>query len=287
MRSRTFSALLGCVAALAFSAAPANAVPASPEPEPSALVRGAHFSPDTPAVDVYLTDAAGGNPTKALSNVSYGDVSKYQRIKSGSYTVSMRPAGADPSTPAAISWTLDAKPDSVSTAMAIGMNQHPQARVLSDDLTPPPTGQALVRVIQASERAKTVDVTADNGLVLASKVPFADITDYTTVPAGSWPITTRSVDNRDITTGTDVTLKAGGANTVVVLDDVGQGISMRVVDDALGTDLPPIGPPETGDGATAMPDVSPRRVALWGFSGVMTLAAAVVLFGFRRAGKNL
>jgi hypothetical protein len=285
MRSYTLASLLACLAALTFSTSPASAAPAAPTPDnAAAMLRGAHFSPDTPAMDVYLTKA-GGETTKSSSGVSYGDVGGYQRIEPGSYTVSMRPAGAEASTPPAISWALDAKPGSAFTALAIGMHDSLEGRVLSDDLNPPPAGQARVRIIQASDRAQKVDVTADDGLVLAAKVPFTGTTDYTTVPAGELPVTARSVDKREITTTTKLTLTAGGANTLIVLNGTDQPISTRIVDDAVGTDLPPTGPPETGGGAMAIPDISAdaRRVAMWGLSGLMILAAAFVGFGFRQA----
>ena len=65
----------------------ANAAPVSSQ----AYVRGAHFSPDTGAVDVYLTAFSGGTSTLWLSSVTYGDVSNYEPIAAGVYAVSMRP----------------------------------------------------------------------------------------------------------------------------------------------------------------------------------------------------
>jgi hypothetical protein len=38
----------------------------------AAFVRGAHFSPDTAGVDVYLTAFSGGTSTLWLSDVGYG-----------------------------------------------------------------------------------------------------------------------------------------------------------------------------------------------------------------------
>jgi hypothetical protein len=247
MRSNITSALLGCIAALALSTSPASAAPAAPAQATSAMVRGAHFSPDTPAVDIYLTDLSDGTTTKALSHVGYGDVSDYQRIQPGRYTVDIRPAGTDLATPVTFSLTLDAQPGSAFTALAIGMHDSLEGRVLSDDLTPPPAGWARMRVIQAADRAQLVGITADSGLVPPAQLPFATITGYLTVAAGSWPVTTSSVDDPDITTTTNVALKAGGANTVIVLDGLDPGsIWMRVVDDAI--DLPRSGLASTGGG---------------------------------------
>jgi hypothetical protein len=240
--------LAGCVALVASSTSPVSAAPGA---DASAMVRGAHFSPDTPSVDVYLTNLAGGTTTLALSKVGYGDISSYQRLAPGLYSVGMRPAGADPSTPVAISWKLDAKPGSAFTALAIGMNKTLQGRVLSDDLTPPPAGQARVRIIQAADHASKADVKAANGPTFGTQVPFTTTTDYATFPAGTWPVTARSADDPKVSATTSVTLTAGHSSSIVVLDDPKQGISVRFIDDAIGTDLPPSGPVATGGGSTA------------------------------------
>src|SRR6201996_1600885 len=206
MRSReiamhkTIPALAGCVAVLALNVAPASAAP------PAAMVRGAHFSPDTPSVDVYLTSFSGGTTTLALSDVGYGDVSKYQRLEPGLYTVGMRPAGASPSTPVAFSWKLDAKPGAAFTALAIGMNKSLQGRVLSDDLTAPPAGQSRVRIVQAAHNAQRADITTENGPVFGKAVPFTTTTGYTVVQSGSWLATASASDDPKITTQSNVQL---------------------------------------------------------------------------------
>jgi hypothetical protein len=216
----------------------------------------------------------------ALSNVGYGDVSKYQRLEPGLYTVGMRPAGASPSTPVVFSWKLDAKPGAAFTALAIGMNKSLQGRVLPDDLTPPPAGQARVRIIQAADRVPAAHVAAEKGPVFGAKVPFAATTDYAPFPAGTWPVTASSADNPKLTTTTDITLTAGHDGSMVVLDDAKQGISVRFVDDAVGTDLPPAGPVATGGGATAAAADRGETLsaAAWTAAG-LTFAATIALAG--------
>jgi hypothetical protein len=286
MHTKTLPALTGCVVAVALSVSPASA---APPPGNAAMVRGAHFSPDTPSVDVYLTSFSGGTTTLALSNVGYGDVSKYQRLEPGLYTVGMRPAGASPSTPVVFSWKLDAKPGAAFTALAIGMNKTLQGRVLSDDLTPPPTGQARVRIIQAADRATSARVAAGNGPVFGDKVPFAATTDYAPFPAGSWPVTASSADNPKLSSTTNITLSAGHDGSIVVLDDAKQGISVRFVDDAIGTDLPPAGPVATGGGSTSAVAQRDSNLsgAAWTVAG-LALAATLALAGttMRRARRQ-
>lgn len=276
MRRHTLFALLACIATTALSAPPAWAEPPSGQ---SALLRGAHFSPDTPSVDVYLTSFAGGTTKLALSNVGYGDVSDYKPIDPGMYTVGMRPAGADPSTPVAISWTLDAKPGQAFTACAIGMHDALQGRVLSDDLSAPLAGQTRVRIIQAASRAPTADIVATNGPVIGKGVPFGTTANYTTVAAGSWPVTARSTDNSPLSTTTNVTLGAGRVSTLVLLDAKGPGISMRVLEDAVGQDRPPQGPVAAGAGSTFAAASNPLHTAGVVLT-VLALATTVGLLGF-------
>jgi hypothetical protein len=248
MKMQAIPALAACVTLVALGTPPASAAPVN---QATASVRGAHFSPDTPSVDVYLTAFSGGTSKLALSNVGYGDVSDYQTIPAGLYTVGMRPAGADPSTPVAISWTLDAKPGEAFTAMAIGMHDALQGRVLTDDLTAAPPDQARVRVIQAASKAPKVDVKADNGPVVGTAVPFGTSTDYENVSAGKWPLTAQASDNSAMKATTSGTFAPGTINTVVLLDTKQNGLAMRVLPDGVPESPVPGGPVEAGGGSTA------------------------------------
>jgi uncharacterized protein DUF4397 len=281
MRAKTTAALLACVAMGALNAPPASAEPA---PQPQAMLRAAHFSPDTPGVDVYLASFSGSTEKLALSNVGYGDVSDYSALAPGQYTVGMRPHGADPSTPVVFSWTLDAKPGQAFTALAIGMNKTLQGKVLSDDLTAPPAGQSRVRIVQASDTAPRADITADNGPVFGKAVPFTTTTDYSTVPAGTWPVTAVSSSNPAVTTKASETLKAGQANTIVLLDAKGGGLSMKVLDDAVGVNIPPLGPVQAGGGSTAVTTSWMRSGAL-GMTAVALLATMVLLGTVMRSSR--
>jgi sortase (surface protein transpeptidase) len=284
MRTHPLIAVLACTTALAFSAAPAAA---APDTGAQAMVRAAHFSPDTPSVDVYLTSFAGGTTTLALSNVGYGDVSGYKPLTPGLYTVGMRPAGADPSTPVVFSWTLDAKSGAAFTALAIGLNKSLQGRVLADDLNAPP-GQARVRIVQAAHNAPKADITAANGPVFGKAVPFTTTTEYTTVPAGSWPVTARAVDNPNTTTTTNVTVPAGRAMTLVLLDAGQNGLSLRTVVDGASPPNAPAGPVAAGGGATAVGSGTPlHNVSM--VLAALAFTVTLVLFGvtLRRSGAAM
>lgn len=239
-----------------------------------ALVRGAHFSPDTPGVDVYLTAFAGGTAKLWLSSVGYGDVSGYQRVTPGLYAVSMRLHGAAASTPAALSWTLNAGAGKAYTAAAVGMNKQLHGIVLRDELARPQTGSGSLRVIQAASAAPHVDVLAQGGPSIASGAAFATQTTYTAVPAGSVSIVARSVEKPSIEASANVAVAAGSIGTVVVLDTRSGGITLRTLLDAAGASAVPIGSVPGGGGGTA--SLPAERTDWLAFS--LTIAGALAAF---------
>lgn len=268
--------LLAVAAGIACLAVP-GAASAAPAAEPTAIVRGAHFSPDTPGVDVYLTAFSGGTSTLWLSSVGYGDVSAYRRLTAGLYAVSMRPHGQPASVPAALTWTLDAHAGSAYTAAAVGLNAQLHGIVLRDELTPPASGSGRVRVIQAASRAAHASLTATNGPVVTADAAFATSTAYATVPAGSWPLVARSDATPALTATSTVTISAGSVNSVVLLDAKGAGLTLRAVTDAAGAAVAPVGAVPAGDGGTATVPARDDRLAYGALAGGVLLAASGVL----------
>lgn len=183
---------LGVVAASAaagaFVATPAQAAPVAG----IATVRSAHLSPDAPGVDVYLTAFSGGNTRLWVPDERYGGVSPYTRIAAGQYVVLMRKHGAPASSPAMLTWNLDAKAGQAYTAAAVGTEGKRTGTVLKDDLTAPKAGFGRVRLIQAASRAPQATVVAVNGPVVARNAAFPTSTGYTQVPAGTWPLTAQA-----------------------------------------------------------------------------------------------
>lgn len=284
MIRRTLRSVLRVSAAACLVLAPAffGTATAAGAASPAALLRGAHFSPDTPGVDVYLTAFAGGTATLWLSKVGYGDVSGYQRVTPGVYAVSMRPHGAAASTPAALSWTLNARAGKAYTAAAIGMNEHLKGIVLRDDLTQPSSGNASFRVIQAASRAPHVDVVAQGGPTIARGAAFGTQTGYTTVAAGSWPLVAHSIEAPTLQARADVSVQAGTVETVVVLDST-SGITLRTVRDAAGSRKVPAGAVPAGGGgpaATAPTDSAALGLTIAG--GVAALAGLTLWLRPRR-----
>ena len=276
---------VAAVAALGLGIPAATTVAVAAPSETNAVIRGAHFSPDTPGVDVYLTAFSGGTSTLWLTNVGYGDVSPYGRIAPGLYAVSMRPHGAAASTPPALTWTLDAKAGAAYTAAAVGMNSQLHGIVLHDEFTAPKSGTGLVRVIQAASRAPHADLLATNGPVVAKDAAFATSTAYTTVPAGDWPITARVDGTAGVSTTSDVQITSGSVNSIVLLDAKGSGLTLRSIVDAAAAATAPIGPVQAGGGGTA----TRSHGSSWARDSVAALglvAAGLGVAVVRRSGRR-
>jgi Domain of unknown function (DUF4397) len=208
-------------------------------------IRLAHLSPNTPAVDVYLYSFGNSNAEIRLNHVAYGDVSPYESVTAGDYSVAMRLAGASPSSAPVLSTGVDVQAGHAYTVAGMGPESGLRLQVLDDDLTTP-SGEALVRVIQASLKDQQVKVTYGS-TVLASKLAFAAVTSYIAVTPGTQTVTV-TADGGDA--NTTVTLAAGTVHTLVVLDGA-NGLEIDNLTDAAGSGEPPTGGANTGFGGTA------------------------------------
>ena len=214
------------------------------------LLRLAHLSPDTPAVDVYVDAVADPEAGITLEGVDYGTVSDYQDVPPGTYTVSMRAAGADPDDPAG---ALDDRRGGRATARSRwpGWACSPTSglEIIEDSLDMPPSGQARMRVLAAASNAETLDVALADGTSVATGLAFASTSDYVDVPAGS---TTLQVSaGGEPPTDLPVDLDAGAVYSVLVLDEPDGGLTVEPVLDAASAGVVPVGGVETGAGGTA------------------------------------
>jgi Domain of unknown function (DUF4397) len=231
-------------AALVMSAGLLSTVPAWASPG-AGWVRLAHLSPNTPPVDVYLYSFGDPSARLVLRHVSYGVVSPYQEIPAGDYTVSMRAAGAPPTSPPVLSTTFWVSTGDAYTVAGMGPASGLRLKVLKDTLAVP-AGRALVRVIQASLRQHVVSVTF-GGLTLTRALEFGSTTPYRVVTAGTQVV--RVTGNGD-GASLDLSLPADTIHTLVVLDGPG-GLRISDLEDAAGSQVQPSGGVATGLGGTA------------------------------------
>jgi len=221
------------------------AAPAASAHSGTGWLRLAHLSPNTPAVDVYLYSFGNSSAMVVLKHVTYGTVSGYEKVASGEYTVAMRGAGAAAGSKPVLSTTIDVATGAAYTVAGMGPASGLRLQVFKDALTTP-KGKSLVRVIQASLQQHKVTVTA-GGTALASSLPFADVTSYKAVAAGTRKV--HASGGTENTTKT-VSLAAGSIHTIVILDDPGH-LTIDNLTDAVGSATAPAGAPATGLGGTA------------------------------------
>jgi hypothetical protein len=253
-----------------------------------ALLRVAHLSPDTPAVDVALAllpdedDAPLDDPGPDIATgLGYGDVRPYRDLAPGRYALSVRRADSGPRTPPSLSIRIDVPPGGARTVALSGSFADLSLTVLTDDLTAPAPGTARVRVLAAAAGAPTVDLAVPGGPALAEALPFGGAAPWRTVPAG--PTTARLGPGTGASSDLPLDLRAGSVTSLLVLDDPRGGLTLRVAVDAAGPVAVPTGPVAAGGGGAAG-TASRLPVAALAGAGVLLLAG---LRGRRRVVLSL
>jgi hypothetical protein len=239
-------------------------------------IRLAHLSPNTPPVDVYLYSFGNSNAKIVLDHVAYGEVSPYETVTAGDYSVAMRAAGASPTSPPVLSTGVDILAGHAYTVAGVGPESGLRLAVLDDDLTTP-AGQALVRVIQASLKDQVVNVTFGS-TTLASKLAFGTVSSYQAVSPGTQTV---SVSASGGSVNSTVTLAAGTVHTLVVLDGA-SGLEIDNLTDAVGSGEPPLGGAATGFGGTAAHGPGSALPWLGLIAAGLVLALTGALTGRRR-----
>ncbi len=221
---------------------------ASPATKGTGWIRLAHLSPNTPAVDVYLYSFDDSNAMIVLHHVAYGTVSPYESVQAGDYSVAMRAAGASATSQPVLSTSVTIAAGHAYTVAGMGPESGLRLQVLDDDLTTP-SGQALVRVIQASLKQQEVKVSLGS-TILSGGLKFASVSAYQTVTPGTETVSVSAVSAGAGDANSSVTLAAGTVHTLVVLDGA-SGLEVVSLEDASGSGKPPLGGVSTGFGGTA------------------------------------
>ena len=214
-------------------------------------IRLAHLSPNTPAVDVYLYSFGDSSAQIVLHHVAYGTVSPYEQVPTGDYTVAMRAAGAAASSAPVLSASVDVVAGHAYTVAGLGPESGLRLQVLDDQLTTP-SGQALVRIIQASLKQSVVSVNW-GGDRLQSSLKFGAVSSYQTVSPGTATLTVSGGGGQATAS---VPLDAGTVHTLVVLDGP-NGLQIDDLLDAAGSGTAPAGGAATGFGGME-PAARPR-----------------------------
>jgi hypothetical protein len=223
------------------------AVPLPAQAVGGCYLRLAHLSPDTPAVDVTVTAFSRPDWSVTIKGVAYGALSDYQKIETGTYTVAMRPAGADPASKPVISATIDGSDGKAYTVAGLGKFASLSLAVLNDDIGLPPAGQARMRVVNAAPLAGDLAVRRGDDAVVEHAV-FGQAGGYTLVPAGKTVL--KLAPQQGTNTELPIDLQAGSVYSVLVLEKDGV-LSATARQDAKGAEVVPTGGIEAGLGGTS------------------------------------
>jgi Domain of unknown function (DUF4397) len=254
----------------------ASAASASTTSQGVGWLRLAHLSTNTPAVDVYLYSFGNPSARIVLKHVAYGDVSPYEQVPVGEYTVAMRVAGAAAASKPVLSTSVNVAAGGAYTVAGMGPNAGLRLQILDDKLTTP-KGKSLVRVIQASMHQERVTVTL-NGETLAHDIAFSHVSSYAAVSPGTLKV---HVAGASESTTKTVDLTAGTIHTLVVLD----GSATLAVDDltdAQGSKVEPVGAAQTGFGGTAPRPGAPMLPWVGAAVAGLLASAGGVIFVSRR-----
>lgn len=174
------SRLLPAVALAVAIAAPASA-------SNHATVRVLHASPDAPAVDIYLDDAA----VSALTNVPFATLSDYLDVPSGDHNLKVYATGTTTDPVIDVDVTLAA-----GTAYTVAATDAVAAitpQVLVDDPSPD-CDTAQVRVVHFSADAPAVDIAPAGAApdeAVIKNLAYPDASDYVALPGGTYDLEVR------------------------------------------------------------------------------------------------
>jgi Domain of unknown function (DUF4397) len=224
-------------------------------------VRLAHLSPDTPEVDVYLSKVGDSSfERQKFPHVGYGVMSAYLALPVGTYAVSMRLADTPESEPPVLTNQVTVEDGAAYTVAGVGKNANLGIKIINDDLRRPGSGQAKVRIIQASVASPVIDVALADGTPVADDVEFATTTAYRLVKPGSWTLRLKPNGSSSVTTSS-ANLGAGNVYSLLVLDSE-NGLKTELRRDARGGASAPDGSVATGAGGSDRQDNSLLVVGL-------------------------
>ncbi len=192
-----------------------------------AQLRVVHASPDAPNVDVLVEGKT------VLTNVAYETASNYLTVGAGSRKIEVRATGTSQDV---ISATVSLSRNKYYTVLAADKLANITPLVLTDDNTPPASGQIKLRLVHASPTAGPVDIYVEapgagvTGSPTLTNVPFKAASSYLAVPAGSYEAYVTPTGTKTVALDSgSLSLSAGQIRTAVALDAPGGGTPLTAI----------------------------------------------------------
>jgi uncharacterized surface protein with fasciclin (FAS1) repeats len=176
---------------------PAEGAAAEPAPaaEPAGdtvKIRVAHFSPDAPAVDVYIDGVKSD-----IQGLAFPEITPWIEVPAGTYNIAVAPAGLTIASAILPPADFELPAGAWITVAAIGTFDRGRgsftAQVIVEDYSPIPEGSARVTVFHAIDGAPTVDVKAGGAAIVSvlaypGKLGSNDGVATLDVPAGTYDL---------------------------------------------------------------------------------------------------
>ncbi|MBV8951402.1 MAG: DUF4397 domain-containing protein [Actinobacteria bacterium] len=212
----------------------------------TAQVRVAHFSPDTGGVDVYVDGHF------LLGNVNYRTVSDYATVAAGSHLLELRPVGASPTSPPAVSSNAVLEAGHAYTVAGVGPHAQLHGVIFDDDLSAPASGEAKARLVNATVGDGPVELKFSDASTVFPQTDFPAASPYLAVRPGEYDVTVlASSSGSTLDDAPQVDFGAGITYTLVAIGGAGQPVRVLPVVDARGSAVTPVGGAATGGGGTA------------------------------------
>jgi hypothetical protein len=226
----------------------ASTAPPAKEAEKAdkALVRVVNALPGSAPIDAFI------GPTKEFDNVAYKAVTPYKEAADVQKQFAIRPAGQDTAQPIAQNTEGISGGDHYTAIAMQKSDGQPTLRVIADKLTPPRSGKASVRIINASPDAGELDIflKGKEGKLFGGVNPDT-VTNYTEIDPVTGGLEVRPQGKTNVLlTVPELKLEPGHLYTIILTGKAKGSPKLEAVkiDDHL------VG---TGGGALASPTVTP------------------------------
>jgi hypothetical protein len=173
-------------------------------------IRVVHAAPGTSEADVYLNDSP------IIQGLAYGTATEFIAVPdSDDHNFQLVAAGGTPGDGDLLQDDLDFDSRDAYEVVITGNPDDLEIKTAKLDLSPLPDGQARVRFIHASPDAEGVDVAIADGDNIFEGVDYRDITDNSTIDAGSYTLQLKKDDT--VALSGDVTFEAGMVYDVIAV----------------------------------------------------------------------